>query len=134
MEVNYNKTLYKIFLIVLKYVPFVIGMSYLICIIVGLFGNIPMILPSLFYLSPVTAAVWICASFVFKCCIWHRLPIYYTLLLDSINTFDVYSSIQISASEMLFVYLIITLIFILLGMYFKNKYNVKRKHVKTSPS
>lgn len=54
MEGQLNKTLYKIFLILLKYVPFLIGLVYLFCAIVGLFGVTPMILPTIFYLSPAT--------------------------------------------------------------------------------
>lgn len=126
MEAQLNKSLYKIFLILLKYLPFLIGLVYLICAIIGLFGVTPTILPTIFYLSPVTIIVWIIASIIFKCCIWHRLPLYYCIVVQSISTFDYYSSVVVTNCLLLLIYLIVTIIFILLGMYLKNMSNVRK--------
>lgn len=117
---------HKTFLLFVKYVPFIIATVYLIINIASCFGITLIILPNLFYMSPITALFIIAASFAFKFCIWHRLPIYYALLLQGIATIDYYSNVLITSNIMLFVYLIITLIFILLGMYLKNKYNKKK--------
>lgn len=126
MEEKYNRNLYKVFLILLKYMPFLIAVIYFICTILGAIGINQVILPNLFFLSPVTAALWICASFVFKCCIWHRLPIYYCLMMQGIDIIDYYTDIGLSSNCWLFVYLIITIISILLGMYLKNMFNVRK--------
>jgi hypothetical protein len=80
-------------------------------------------LPNLFFLSPISIIFILSASFVFKFCIWHRLPIYYCLTIQLINLIDYYSPIVFTNSTMLFIYIILTIIFILLGMYFKNLQN-----------
>ena len=81
-------------------------------------------------MSPMIALFILIASLTFKFCIWHRLPIYYALLLHIISTIDYYTNIAISNWFMLFVYLVITIVFILIGMYFKNRYNKKKKYAR----
>ena len=123
----YNKTLYKLFLILVKYLPFIIAVVYFICIMSYCIGVELNVLMNTFFLSPTMAGFILIASFVFKACIWHRLPIYYSLVLQIINTIDYYSPVVFSNNVMLYVYLLITIVFILIGMYFKNKLNGKYK-------
>lgn len=134
MVESYNKTQYKIFLLLIKYLPFFIAVIYFISAICGCFGIQLIVIPNLFFMSPLTAGVWIFISFVFKCCVWHRLPIYYCMTLDTVTIIDYYNESQLTQPGMFSLCIGITLIFILLGMYFKNKYNVKRKRTKTSSS
>ena len=119
---------HKILLILLKYIPFLIAIAYLITSILHCFGIICLIVPNIFYLSPITALFILVASKAFKFCIWHRLPIYYALLLHGIACLDYYCKIPITNNIMLFIYLLITIIFILIGMYLKNQYNKKKKY------
>ena len=121
----YSKTLYKLFLILVKYLPFIIAVVYFICIMSYCIGVELNGLMNAFFLSPTMAGFILIASFVFKACIWHRLPIYYSLVLQIINTIDYY--IIFTNSIMLYVYLLITIVFILIGMYFKNKLNGKNQ-------
>ena len=123
----YNKTLYKLFLILVKYLPFIIAVVYFICIMSYCIGIELNVLMNTFFLSPTMAGFILIASFVFKACIWHRLPIYYSLVLQIINTIDYYSPIIFTNSIMLYVYLLITIVFILIGMYLKEKRNVKNR-------
>ena len=74
-------------------------------------------------MSPITMLFLICASFVFKFCIWHRLPIYYSAVIQIVSCIDYYCKLEIINNIMLFIYLTITILFILLEMYFKNKHN-----------
>lgn len=131
---HYNKTLYKILLLAVKYLPLLIAIIYFISIIVGCFGVQLIVIPNLFFMSPITAGFMILVSFVFRCCIWHRLPIYYGLTEQGIAFVDYYSPLVITSSYYIFIHLTIAIVFIILGMYFKNKYNVKRKRTKTSSS
>lgn len=62
-------------------------------------------------------------SKVLKFCIWHRLPIYYCFCLDILSTIDYKYGIALSDINLIIVYMIITIIFIILGMYLKEKYN-----------
>lgn len=118
--------LHKLFLIIVKYLPFIIALSYLIVSVLHCFGTVCYLIPNLFYMSPITALFTISASFAFKFCIWHRLPIYYVMILHLIAIIDYYTVIAITSFSLLFVYLVITILFILLGMILKNRYNHRR--------
>lgn len=120
--------LHKLFLLIIKYVPVITAIIYFICCVLGCFQIKTIILPNIFFLSPISALFIICASFTFKFCIWHRLPIYYSLVLQIINIIDYYSPVVFTNNVMLFIYLLITMFFILLGMYFKNKYNADKEN------
>lgn len=96
---------------------------YFITIITECLGVYPIVIPTLFYMSPISILFILAASFTLNFYIWHRLPIYYSLVLQIINTIDYYSPVVFTNNIMLYIYLIITIIFILLGMYFKNLHN-----------
>jgi len=66
-------------------------------------------------------------SILLKFCIWHRLPLYYAITIDIINTVDYYFVIPISSKVLLLIYLVISIIFILVGMYLKEKHNAKNR-------
>ena len=104
-------------MIVIKYIPFIIAFGYFISCICTCFGIVPIIIPNIIYMSPVTSLFILCASFAFRFCIWHRLSIYYALVTHAIVLIDYYSSITLSNWIMLFVYLLSAIITILLGMY-----------------
>lgn len=57
MEEKYNRNLYKIFLILLKYLPFVIAVVYFVCAVLGSLGINQVILPNIFFISPITAVL-----------------------------------------------------------------------------
>ena len=119
---------HKLFLIIVKYIPFIIAIAYLFASVLKCFGIIPLFIPNLFYMSPITALFILAASFAFKFCIWHRLPIYYALLIQGIDCIEYYSNITITNNVLLFIYLMITITFILVGMYLKNRYNKKKRN------
>ena len=110
----------------MKYTPVLIACVYFINAIVSCIGVKLWILQDVFFLSPITALFILCASFVFKFCIWHRLPIYYCIILHIISYIDYYTNFLMFNSLALFVYLTLTIFCILLGMYLKNLHNMKR--------
>ena len=134
MVESYNKALYKLLLLAVKYLPAIIAIIYFICIIIGYFGIQLIIIPNLFFMSPIMALFILLVSFVFKCCVWHRLPIYYSLIEHGLVTIEYYVPGIFLSTTWMFVHLLVVIIFIILGMYFKNKYNVERKRIKTSTS
>lgn len=123
-------TQYKLFLIGLKYCPFIIGIFSLIMVVLGCFGISFTLFPVLFNLSIFPTIIWILASIAFKCCIWHRLPLYYCWVNNVISWVDFKWTIPLNNLQMILVYLFITLMFILMGMYFKNKRNHERRTSK----
>ena len=120
-------TLYKIFLIFIKYGPFIIGIASFISVILGCVGITFGIFSSIFQLSVLSTITWIIASFTFKCCTWHRLPLYYCWVNNVISWIDFNWTIPINNLQMILIYSIIALLFVLLGMYFKNQYNVRKR-------
>lgn len=129
-----SKIWHKILLILVKYIPFVIAIFYLICLIFGCCGIQLFILPSLIYISPSCGILILVMSKVLKFCIWHRLPIYYCFLMDILSTIDYKYGITISNVNLIIIYMIITVMFILLGMYLKERYNAKIRVIKNQSS
>ena len=54
------------------------------------------------------------SSFVFKFCIYHRLPIYYIIISDIINYYDLYIGIPLSNKWLFILNMIIAGLFIIL--------------------
>ena len=117
VENSINRVLYKIELYLIKIIPFVLaGICFLNTVLSYYNIDIPLfsyiggisLLPLLFlYVS----------SFVFKFCLFHRLPIYYTAINWLLNTLDYYIEIPLSNRNLYILYLTITFIFIILLVY-----------------
>ena len=116
-----DKTLYKIELLLLKYLSVTIGLCYLLNTILSYF-NIDIILLSVIGGLSILPAIFILvSSFVFKFCIYYRLPVYYAIISDIINYYDLYIGIPIS-NRMLFITNMISAgICIFLMIFFKVK-------------
>ena len=122
-----SKSLARLTRIIVKYIPFVIAIGYLLMAIFSCFGISCIWLPVLFRFSISSFVCLFAISILLKFCIWHRLPLYYAITIDIINTVDYYFVIPISSKVLLLIYLIISIIFILIGMYLKEKCNVKNR-------
>lgn len=126
--VEISKGLVRLTRIIVKYIPFVIGIGYLLMAIFSCFGISCIWLPVLFRFSISSFVCLFAISILLKFCIWHRLPLYYSILIDVINAIDYYIVIPISSKWMILIYLLITGIFILCGVYLKDRYNrINRK-------
>ena len=122
-----SKTFTKITKTIVKYVPFLIALMYFLHSILFCFGiSIPWLM--LIYRFSIFSFICLLAmSVLLKFCIWHRLPLYYGIIIDTINTFDYYFTFSVNNITMLAIYLSITGVFILIGMYLKQKYNAKTR-------
>jgi hypothetical protein len=125
--VEISKTLTKIVRIIVKYTPFVIGVMYFIQSILFCCGIVIQWLTITYRFSILSLICMLAMSVLLKFCIWHRLPLYYGASIDIINTIDYYITIPISNKSMLVWYLVITGIFILIGMYLKERHNAKNR-------
>lgn len=125
-ETYVGKGLYKLELICIKVIPYFIVLCYVGNTISSyLYKELPIfsfigslsILPMLFlYLS----------SFVFRFCIYHRLPLYYCFISDCISLYDLYVGIPISNRNLFVLNMMILGIFVLLLVYFKFKQHESR--------
>lgn len=123
-----SKTLTRLIKIIVKYIPFVIGSMYFVQSILFCFGIVIPWLTVIYRFSILSFICMFAMSILLKFCFWHRLPLYYGVIIDIINTIDYYLVIPISNKLMLVGYLTIAGIFILIGMYLKERHNVKNRN------
>lgn len=109
-----DKVLYKLELLVLKSLPILIALCYLTNSILSYFGIDFIFLSLLGGLSILPIIFILISSFVFKFCIYHRLPIYYIIFSDIINYYDLYIGIPLSDRNLFILNMIIAGIFIIL--------------------
>lgn len=127
-----NKDQYKTFLIFIKHIPLTIA---LIFILSTLFNYIGFSIPILSYIggtSYLFLGLLYFASFVFRFCILHRIPIYYVAIGNSIGILRKYCLFSLSVITMFRIYFILTGIAIIVYIYFlyKNRGNPKVDHIK----
>lgn len=132
--VELSKITTKIVKMIVKYIPFLIGTMYFITSMLFCFG---IIIPWLMLIYRFSILSFICLlsmSMLLKFCIWHRLPLYYSIAIDITNILDYYVVFPINNITMFAVYLAITGLFILIGMCLKENYNAKNRAIKNSTS
>ena len=91
-----SKNLYRLLIVMLKYIPMIISLFYLINTITAFIG---IDIPILSTISGMSLLTWIfmyVATIVFNFCSYHRIFLYYILIVDIINIIDYYISIPIS--------------------------------------
>ena len=116
-----EKQLYKLELLLIKSLPLGIALCYLLNTILSYFKIDAVILSYLGGMSILPIAFILVSSFVFKFCIYHRLPIYYIILSDIINYYDLYAGIPVSNRGLFILNMIIAGIFIVLIVFTKAK-------------
>lgn len=116
-EVSLSKALYKIELYVIKVIPFMLA---LICFINTTLSYFSIDISFLSYLGGISIFPLLflyLSSYVFKFCLFHRLPLHYLTINLILNIVDDYIGIPISNRSLYSIYLIITFIFIMLAVY-----------------
>lgn len=113
--------------IIVKYSPFIIAIGYFIMAICSCFGFVPHFVSILCSMSIIPFIVLFAVSKLLKFCSWHRLPLWYSVLIDVLNAIYFYFNIPIGGKSAIAIYLLITIVFILIGMYLKEKHNVKNR-------
>jgi hypothetical protein len=121
MDNTITKSLYKIELLLIKVTPFIISIGYIIDITLSYFNIHSVILNYIIDLSLIPFIILYTSSFVFRFCIYHRLPLYYILILDSIHYYQCNNSIEIYYKHLTNLILISIGIIMLILVYIKNK-------------
>lgn len=116
-----EKNLYKLELLLIKSLPLGIALCYLLNSILSYFKINAPILSYLGGMSILPVIFILVSSFAFKFCIYHRLPIYYIIVSDILNYYDLYVGIPISNRGLLILNIIIAGIFIILIVFTKAK-------------
>ena len=111
----------------LKYIPILISFIYVLNTFAAFVG---IDIPAANNIAGMSLLTWIfmyIATIVFKFCSYHRMFLYYILIVDTINIVDYYIGIPVSDFQLLMIHSIITGIslFIILFLYLKkNKYKI----------
>ena len=103
LEVKYarrSNTLHKVLILVIKYIPLVITLFYILNILLFRSGIDAPVISNIAGVSLLTWLFLYLSNIVFKFCIYHRLFLYYILVTDLINIYDFYFSIPISTSRL----------------------------------
>lgn len=121
VKLKRDKVLYKLLLVTIKYIPFIIGAFYALNTILCCLGIDAPILSIIAGTSLLTWIFMFLASVVFRFCIYHRMFLWYILTDDSINITDYYIGIPTETHEILSVHcgLIGILLFLILYIYVK---------------
>ena len=112
---------YKLLLVLLKYIPILISLVYVLNTFATYVG---IDIPAANNIAGMSLLTWIfmyVATIVFNFCSYHRIFLYYILIVDIINIIDYYINIPISDFQLIMLHTIITGIslFIILFLYLR---------------
>lgn len=126
-EKRLNKTLYLIEIKLLKFIPYLTALFYLLNTILSYFNIDCSMFSMLAGHSIISILFMLLSSYVFKFCEYHRIPLYYMIVIECINLYDWYIGIPIENKEILILHLIIAGItmFVILYLYLKSRSNEK---------
>ena len=130
MEEKSKENRYKLFIVVIKFIPILTALCYMSSTIFNYLGYNIEPLSNFGGMSLLTWIFIYLASLVFKFCSYHRIFLWYILVDDLFNIIDYYWNIPISTDNILMMHNIwigITL-FIVLIFYVKNHKNIIRKN------
>jgi len=120
-----NKTLYKIFLITLKYLSHLIGTLYFIYAILAMYFDVHF-MNYIISLSILPLLYILISSFVFKFCTTHRLPVYYILSLNILNLCLNTTEILVRKETMVVIYTTLYIVIYVIPIIYKN---IKKKFI-----
>ena len=120
-EGNLKSSLYKLEIIIIKVLPFIIATLYILSTILDYIDICSTLVNYLVYLM--FFLFLYVSSYVFKFCEYHRMPIHYALGINLINVYDVYVGIPVDNYSMFGIYSIFTgiAIFITVYLYVKGR-------------
>lgn len=127
-----NKNLYKLFLVIIKYVPTVLALLKIIGLVLSYFHITSFFLTCFGGTSITLLVLLYLISIIFRFCGLYRLSLNYVTLITGITIFDWYFTIPLSVSGMFALYGIITGVFITswIVFWYKNRNNPKIDHIK----
>lgn len=108
-----SKFLYKIELVGIKLIPMIIALLYFIDTILDASGIDVEFISHLFGLALLPWCFLLLSSFVFRFCLFHRLPLYYIALNHLISLIDYYIGIPVELKAWVIGHIAILFIFIL---------------------
>ena len=127
-----NKNLYKIFLIVVKFIPNILALTKIANLILNYFKINSFITTCFGGTSIIFLILLYLISYLFKFCGIYRLSLNYVTLITALSIFDWYIGIPASMEIIWRIYAIITGVFMTswIIIWYKNRNNPKIDHIK----
>ena len=114
-----NKNQMKLFVLVSKVLPMVLALCHLTNCAFGYFGWNNVILCYISGISILTVGYLYLVSYLIKLCGYYRMFLHYCVIIDIINIYDYYIGIPITNIQLMFLYIIITIIVMFVILYLK---------------
>lgn len=117
-----NKLYYKLFIVILKYIPMVIALCYVLNTVTAMLGVYIEPLSNIAGMSLLTWIFLYIATYVFRFCMYHRMFLWYILVDDLLNIADYYYELPIETGNLLMIHnsIIGVFLFIILYLYVKS--------------
>lgn len=109
----------KLFVLVSKVLPMVLALCHLLNCVFGYFGWNNIILCYISGISILTIGYLYLVSYLIKLCGYYRMFLHYCVIIDIINVYDYYIGIPITNIQLMFLYIIITIIVMFVILYLK---------------
>ena len=119
VEKSVNKKKMKVFVLVSKVLPVVLAFCHLLNCILGYFSWNNIILGYISGISILTVSYLYLVSYLIKLCGYYRMFLHYCVIIDIINVYDYYIGIPITNIQLMFLYIIITIIVMFVILYLK---------------
>ena len=109
----------KIFVLVSKVLPMILAFFHLLNCIFGYFNLNNIILGYISGISILTICYLYLVSYIIKLCEYYRMFLHYCVIIDIINIYDYYIGISITNIQLIYLYIIVTIIVMFIILYLK---------------
>ena len=117
-EAQLKRRSHKLLIVMLKFIPMITALCYFANELASFFG---IDTPLFSHIAGMSLLPWLfilLAAFVFKFCIYHRMFLYYILVIDLLNIYDYYIGIPLNTYSLFVVHAIVACVFLFLILYF----------------
>ena len=131
-EESLSRVLYKAVIVAIKVIPILIATLFLVRSILSCIDVDVTWLSYLCGMSLIPLLFMYLVSYAFKFCTYHRMFLHYIVVNDAINYIDYYIGIPLQYHELLRLHIIIAGIFLLLIIYYHQKWKKEQRNTLLS--
>ena len=128
-EESLSRVLYKAVIVAIKIIPILIATLFLVRSILSCIDVDVTWLSYLCGMSLIPLLFMYLVSYAFKFCTYHRMFLHYIVVNDAINYIDYYIGIPLQYSELLRLHIIIAGVFLLLIIYYHQKWKKEQRNI-----
>ena len=128
-EESLSRVLYKAVIVAIKVIPILIATLFLVRSILSCVDVDVTWLSYLCGMSLIPLLFMYLVSYAFKFCTYHRMFLHYIVVNDAINYIDYYIGIPLQYHELLRLHIIIAGIFLLLIIYYHQKWKKEQRNI-----